>query len=306
MTDSETSFWDHLEGLRRTLLQSIAIIALGSLLAFVFYQDVLTFLSAPSAAVLEHEIRGSTRKTVWKKYRVENLEQQEVRVFVPDSAIELSQARSTDGTVTLATGETLSYELPSSPQLVLFSPTEGMFVAFRVSLWVGLVLTSPLWLLLLLRFAAPGLLPSEQRLLVPFLLLSCCFIALGIAFAFKFTVPLANRFLFHFNASLGQNLWSLSHYTSFTLVLLLGNGLAFELLVVLLFLVHLNYVSAETLAKKRRHAVLAIAILSAILTPPDVVTQMLLGVPLVGLYELTILYARLKRARHTGLVASSD
>lgn len=186
-----------------------------------------------------------------------------------------------------------SLEPPLSP--VLLSPFEGFQTALKVAFWVGLTATSPLWLYVVLRFLYPALQTSERRLIAPFLLLSALFISLGVVFAFTVTIPLANSYLAHFNGNIGINLWSLGFYIDYTLMLLLANGLTFELSIVMLFLIHLKWLSIDWLRSKRRLVIVLIFVLSAIITPPDILTQLLLAIPLMLLYEATIIYAYLKQ-----------
>lgn len=185
-----------------------------------------------------------------------------------------------------------------SRSLVILGPAEGLSTAIRLSFWSSLALTSPLWLFLLLRFAHPALKGRERQLIPAFFICSLLFFFLGIAVAFYGTLPLANQVLFHFNAQMGENLWSMSHYLNYTLILVVGNGLAFECTVVLFFLVHEGYVKAQLLSLYRRQAAVAIFVLSALLTPPDILTQLLLALPLLLLYECAIGYGRLRHATH--------
>lgn len=188
----------------------------------------------------------------------------------------------------------LTYPLEHPKELVLFSPIDGMSIAFKLSFWTGLVISSPFWVYFFLRFAAPAFHVEEWRKILIFIALSVIFLAFGTAFAYRVTIPLANRYFETFNDAIGTNLWSLSQYLDYTLFLVLANGLAFELSLTLFFLVHFGIVSAKALKDKRRYMILFAFILGAILTPPDVTSQLMLALPLAGLYELAILYAILR------------
>lgn len=181
--------------------------------------------------------------------------------------------------------------------LVLLGPLEGVGIALKTSFWIGLLATSPLWLFFLIHFIRPALRTDEKRLLLPFIIVSFAFIAIGCCFAYFVTIPLANSYLKAFNQSLGENLWSLSAYLDYTFFLLLANGLAFELCAIGIFAVQLNLISAEMLIRWRRSAIVMAFIIGALLTPPDILTQILLAVPLICLYEGVILYARLNALR---------
>jgi sec-independent protein translocase protein TatC len=185
-------------------------------------------------------------------------------------------------------------EKPSSA-LVVFSPTEGMTILLKVCFWTGLVATSPFWLYIILKFILPGLTVRERRLAAPFFLLSSLLFSLGVLFAYLVTLPIANRFLYDLNASMATNLWGLGSYISYSLVLLLAHGLLFEGFVILLFLIHLEMIRPEQLVRQRRAAVVLLFIVAALLTPPDVITQCLLALPALGLYELMILYGKYRQ-----------
>jgi sec-independent protein translocase protein TatC len=130
---------------------------------------------------------------------------------------------------------------------------------------------------------------------VPFLLGSSICMGFGIGLAYWFTIPLANQYLQAFNASLGQNAWSFAHYVDYTLLIMLGHIIAFELSLLLLLLVHFRILSPEWLVSKRRYMIILTFILAALLTPPDVITQIALAIPLILLYELAIFYAKWRR-----------
>lgn len=192
----------------------------------------------------------------------------------------------------------LTAPLPENEtKLVVLGPAEGIMATFRVAFWVGLVGTSPIWVYEVLRFVLPGLNLKERRLILPFFLFSLLFLGAGLSLAYFVTIPLANSYLEAFNQGIGTNLWSLSNYLDYTIILLLGNALAFELCVILLFLVHYRKLSAEGLIQARRYVIVAIFIAAAILTPPDILSQLMLAFPLMGLYELAILYAKFRKAR---------
>lgn len=178
-----------------------------------------------------------------------------------------------------------------SADLVVLGPVDGIGIVLKVSFWCGLIVTSPLWMYELFRFIAPGLRSSERRVVFPFTLLSIVFLSAGIGFSYYLTLPLANRFFFHFNEGLGKNLWSLASYFDYTLFLLLANGLAFELCALFFLLVHYGVVTRRWISQKRRVAWVSIWVLSALLTPPDVFTQLMLAIPLTLLYELVGIYA---------------
>lgn len=180
-----------------------------------------------------------------------------------------------------------------SQSLGLFSPQEGLVTVFKLSFWVGVLATSPYWLFSLLKFVQPALKNSERALLPLFLLLSLLFIAAGLSLALFMTIPMANSYLYEYNSSIGLNLWGFASYIDYLLILLFAHGATFETGAFLLLLIHLKLIHWQTLAGHRRSAVLFSLIVGAVLTPPDVLTQLLVAVPLYGFYELAILYGKL-------------
>jgi len=177
----------------------------------------------------------------------------------------------------------------------LLSPLEGFSAAAKLSFWIGLIFSSPLWIFFLLSFFLPALKKREKRLLFPFLLCSIICIAAGILFAYHFTLPLVIRFFLSFNASLGENLWSVGKSLDLVMSLLLAHGIIFEFYVILLFLIRCDLCSYSLLKKVRRGVIVAIFILAAVLTPPDVFSQLLLAFPMLILFEGALLYARYRR-----------
>jgi sec-independent protein translocase protein TatC len=176
--------------------------------------------------------------------------------------------------------------------LVVLGPAEGLNTAIKVSFWFGLTLTSPFWIWVILRFVQPALKAHERRAVLPFLVVSGVLMSVGLLFAYFVTIPVANQYLSAFNGTIGQNLWSLSHYMDYTILLLLANALAFEIAALFLMLIHTGWISAQWLIEHRRVMIVCIFVLSALLTPPDVLTQLFMAIPLLFLYECLVLYAR--------------
>ncbi|MFQ5753291.1 MAG: twin-arginine translocase subunit TatC [bacterium] len=186
----------------------------------------------------------------------------------------------------------------SGENLVILSPSEGLVIVLKFSFWVGLVGTSPVWMFFIFSYIAPALYSHERKLIFPFFFFSLFFLTLGFLFAFFITIPTANEYLKAFNQGLGINLWTLSHYLDYTLILLLANALAFEIFAILLLLVHYGWLSAKKMTVNRKFVLVGFLVLSALLTPPDVLTQIMLTLPLMVFYEATILYARLRQRKY--------
>ncbi len=179
--------------------------------------------------------------------------------------------------------------------LILLSPTEGMTATLKLSFWIGLVGTSPLWLYTIFSFILPAIDLEKRTFFFGFFILALPLFFMGILFSFHVTLPFANRYLMEFNREIGINMWSVTQYIDYTLLLLLGNGLAFEAAALLLIPVHLGILQPETMKKGRRYFIVGAFVIGALFTPPDVFTQILLAVPLIILYEGAILYAGFRK-----------
>lgn len=301
MQDDEAyaSFWSHLDEFRKTCLKALTIIVAGVLVSFVCSEPLISLLTSSLKPQHGH---SALHVEPLKQFRIVNRTNAPLNYTLPQNAtlvertppnIELIQKN----TYRLPAGSSIIISKQESlhKSLIVLGPLEGFLTVMKLSFWVGIVATSPLWLFVFLQFLAPGLQAGEKKLVIPFLFTSFAMISIGIAFAFQVTLPLANQYLMAFNESVGVNLWTLSHYLDYTFFLLLGNALAFELCALGLFAVHLGIVGAEGLIAHRRAAIVISLIVGAVLTPPDVLTQLMLAVPLIGLYELLILYARFRK-----------
>ena len=144
-----------------------------------------------------------------------------------------------------------------------------------------------------LMFVAPGLYEKERRMLIPIVILSSFFFIGGSLFGYFMVFPLGFKFFLSFATETIQPLPSMKEYLGFSAKLLLAFGLVFELPLVLTFLARLGVVSVSFLKKNRKYALLLFFVGAAILTPPDVITQILMALPLMVLYEISIIGARL-------------
>lgn len=177
--------------------------------------------------------------------------------------------------------------------LIFLKPTEAFFVTLKVSVLTGVVVASPVVLYQFWAFIAPGLQREEKKLFLPLIFFSPLLFLLGVCLAFKVAFPLGLKFLLQFQTPSLQPLFSISNYISFITFFVLGFGLVFELPVVTMVLTKLGLVSPRLLRTKRKHAVVILFILAALVTPPDVITQILLVIPLLILYEVSIWVSRI-------------
>lgn len=202
--------------------------------------------------------------------------------------------------------------------LILIKLQEGFFVAISISLMGGLMLSFPVISYQMWRFIAPGLYRSEKGAFLPFLLASPFMFFLGATFAFYVVTPLAFNFFLGFQQSgsilsdeMSENATagiafqgSAQEYLSLTIKFIVAFGMCFQLPVLLTLMGKAGLVSAEGLGNVRKYAVVAILILAALVTPPDVITQVILFVVVYGLYEVSIfLVSRVEKKREAKLRA---
>lgn len=177
---------------------------------------------------------------------------------------------------------------PGAGSLILFRPTEGFIVQLKIALFAGLVLASPLNFWHLWRFVAPGLHASERRLALPFVGAATVLFLGGVAFGYRM-LGYTTAFFLDFGTPVISNQWSLSAFIGFVTQMLVAFGLVFELPLVVFVLAKLGLVTQHTLRRYRRHSIVGIMVVAAVLTPPDPVSQVIMAIPLYVLYELSVL-----------------
>lgn len=162
-------------------------------------------------------------------------------------------------------------------------------VAMRIAFWSGMILSAPFLLLFVGQFVFPGLKHGERKLVLRAGALAVCLFVLGVALGYGVTLPAALKVMFGMHAWLGITAeWTVVSYVAFTSQLLIGFGLAFELPAVLLILAKMGLISHQQLQGARPYAVILSLVIAALLTPPDVISQLIMAVPLLLLYELCV------------------
>lgn len=268
----------HFKALRAALIQG-ALILLASLALCLYFADpLLAFLTRPLLTSQPLVIQEVKTKRIFNTSTqpIDYHGHSETQMIPPQGWIDIQYV----------------------PQpLVLLSPMEGLLITFKLSFWIAFFLSSPLWLVPLWQFIRPALHFRERQLVLPFLLLSYAGMAAGLLAGYFFTLPVANQYFAAFNENLGQNLWGLSYYLDYTLSLLFAHALACEAIIVLLFLVHRGILKYDHLQGKRRYAIVFAFVLGALLTPPDVLSQLILALPLILFYEIAVRYSKFKSIR---------
>ena len=197
---------------------------------------------------------------------------------------------------------TQSFSPEEGDNLALLYPTEGFVVRLKIAFVAGLFLTAPLWFIQLWGFVSPGLYRREKKVVIPVILGSSGAFILGAVFGYMI-LPYAIQYFQSLTTTGVEVSWSLGRYIDFALRLLVAFGLVFELPLAIYAAAQLGVVTPAALRKYRRHAIIAVLIASALITPPDLFTQVVLAIPLVILYEVGILMAVIagKKRGHKGV-----
>ena len=169
----------------------------------------------------------------------------------------------------------------------------AFFVALKVSFFAGLLGALPFILYQIWLFIAPGLYNNEKKMVIPFVVGGSIMFMIGILFAYYVVTPFGFQFLITFGSFLYTPLINIEDYVGFFTKIMMGFGIAFELPVFAYFLALLGLITDRTLIDFFRYAVLIIFVVAALLTPPDVLTQLLMAFPLILLYGASILIVRM-------------
>ncbi len=182
--------------------------------------------------------------------------------------------------------------LPQGSSVIFTKVQEPFFTALKVAFFSGFIVSLPVIFWQLWLFIAPGLYENERKFVVPFAIGATIMFLIGALFCYFVVIPFGYEFLINFGSQLFTALPSIGEYVSFFTKLILGFGLAFELPTVTFFLASIGVVTDETLKSFFKYALVVIFMLSALLTPPDVLTQFLMAGPMILLYALSILIAK--------------
>ena len=183
--------------------------------------------------------------------------------------------------------------METGDKLIFTGLPEAFFTYLKVAFLSGIILSTPIIFYQFWMFVAPGLYDKEKRLMVPIVFLSTLFFVGGSFFGYFIVFPYGFKFFLGFASEIIRPLPSMREYLSFASKLLLAFGVVFELPLVITFLAKLGMVSVSFLKKNRKYALLVFFVGAAILTPPDVVTQIMMALPLMVLYEISIVGARI-------------
>ena len=274
--ESELPFLEHLDAFRSALIRMVASLMIGILICLPFADHLIRFLRAPaeqyieksdSVLLAEEGVRVSFSASSIKRSISDSGDVQiEADVIVPEGQLETGLIR-----------------------LQFSEPVAALKMWLLVSFFGGLLISLPFLVFFLGLFILPGIRDIEQRLIRRISLFSAALFLLGVYMGYEITLPLALDLMLKMGGQLGgESIWFYSKYINFSLQLLLAFGLAFQLPVVILILGKMGLVGSVQLREKRRHVMVGLLILAMLLTPPDLLTQLLLAAPLILLYEFCI------------------
>jgi sec-independent protein translocase protein TatC len=182
--------------------------------------------------------------------------------------------------------------LPAEAGLYYTGLPDAFSISFKVSLWAAFVAGAPFCLYQIWAFVAPGLLAEEKAKAIPLTFMATGLFLAGAAFAYLVAFPMTFKFFLAFSSEAMRPLLTIDRYMSLVMSMVLAFALSFQLPLALMFLSRLGLVSSGFLAKKRGYAIVLIFVVAAILTPPDVVSQIILAGTLIILYEFSLFLVR--------------
>tara|TARA_Y200000002_G_C22652115_1_gene651846 strand:+ start:184 stop:1119 length:936 start_codon:yes stop_codon:yes gene_type:complete len=279
--ESELPFLEHLDAFRSALIRMVASLLIGMLICLPFADNLIRLLRAPaepyieklnSVLLAEEGVRVSFSEASFKRSISDSGDVQvEAEVIVPEGQLKTGLIR-----------------------LQFSEPASALKMWLLVSFFGGLLISLPFLIFFLGLFILPGIRDIEQRLIRRISLFSGALFLLGVYMGYEITLPLALDLMLKIGGQLGgESIWFYSKYITFSLQLLLAFGLAFQLPVVILILGKMGLVGSIQLREKRRHVMVGLLILAMLLTPPDLLTQLLLAAPLILLYEFCIWFLHL-------------
>jgi sec-independent protein translocase protein TatC len=183
--------------------------------------------------------------------------------------------------------------MPAKSSFIFIGVTEAFITYFKIAIVAAIFVASPVMLYQIWMFVAPGLYEKERRYIFPFIFFGSLLFICGALFCYFVVMPTLYKFFVSYAADFIIPMPDLKSYMSLTLKLLVIFGLMFQIPLAAFYLARAGIINAKMLSSKRRYAILGVFIVSAMITPPEIMSQVMLAVPLWGLYEVSIVIARI-------------
>ncbi len=204
------------------------------------------------------------------------------------------------------------YEGEEGRRMIYTGLTEAFFTYLKVAFWAGAFLSFPFIAMQLWMFIAPGLYRNEKQAFLPFLVATPVLFFAGGAMVYYFIFPLAWRFFVSFETPGGEGMLPIElearvgEYLSLVMKLIFAFGLCFQLPVALTLMGRVGLITSQQLARNRKFAIVAVFMVAAVLTPPDIISQIGLGLPIIALYEISIIAVRIVEKRRAAAEAAEE
>ncbi|MDR3177958.1 MAG: twin-arginine translocase subunit TatC [Campylobacteraceae bacterium] len=255
-------FKPHLIELRKRLVVAVCILCVTFFVTFAFWEFIITWMIHPvfSAMGVEHTMAFETSN---------------------QTALEAI----------------LNYKMPeqmkNSQFMITTSMFEGIFAVFKVSFLSAFILSLPLILWQIWLFVAPGLYDHEKKHILPFVFFATVMFISGCLFCYYIVLPMSFKFAMNFGSDIFVYIPKISEYVDIFVKIMFGFGVSFEFPVVSFFLAKIGFITDKTLKDFFRYAIVIIFIFAGIITPPDVISQILMAIPLLLLYAFSIAIVRI-------------
>ncbi len=292
------SFLEHLEDLRWMLMKCAAVVAVGFLLCLFASPVLVQILTWPLKRAQIHSPEGKPTLTFLlgtNKLGPLTLDTNQIALFGTNRNIALEIAPVEIGTNVLlglrqSTNQIASVWSGQGIDLVNLGPATAFFLAVEMALYGGIVLSSPFLLYFIGQFVFPALRMKEKKYTYQGLIFGLGLFLTGVSFCYFVLMPVALKASVQYSEWMGFSVyqWRAEDYIRFVSKFLLGMGLGFELPIVILVLVKIGIIGYRQLAAFRRYMIVVCLVLGAVLTTPEVITQILMAIPLYLLYEITI------------------